>query len=80
MFPTIGSSCSAWSARKRRRWSQPAELKARIKEAAAIVPRERLALSSQCGFASTHEGNCLTPDDQRQKLALVASVANEVWG
>ena len=41
---------------------------------------ERLALSPQCGFASTHEGNRLTPEDQRRKLELVASVAREVWG
>ena len=56
------------------------ELKARIAEAAKIVPLERLALSSQCGFASTHEGNRLTADDQRRKLELVASTAREVWG
>jgi len=58
----------------------PAELKARIAEAATIVPLERLALSSQCGFASTHEGNRLTEDDQRRKLELVANTAKEVWG
>jgi 5-methyltetrahydropteroyltriglutamate--homocysteine methyltransferase len=58
----------------------PEELKARIAEAAKIVPLERLALSSQCGFASTHEGNRLTADDQRRKLELVARTAREVWG
>jgi len=58
----------------------PVELKARIAEAATIVPLERLALSSQCGFASTHEGNRLTEDDQRRKLELVANTAKEVWG
>jgi 5-methyltetrahydropteroyltriglutamate--homocysteine methyltransferase len=57
-----------------------AELRARIAEAARIVPLERLALSPQCGFASTHEGNRLTLDDQRKKLALVAQTASEVWG
>lgn len=56
-----------------------AELKARIAEAAKIVPLERLALSPQCGFASTHEGNRLSPEDQRRKLELVAQVAREVW-
>ena len=56
------------------------ELKARIAEAARIVPLERLALSPQCGFASTHEGNALSPDDQRRKLELVSSTAREVWG
>ena len=56
------------------------ELKRRIDEAAKIVPIERLALSPQCGFASTIEGNALTADDQRRKLELVVSVAHEVWG
>ncbi|HEU4939552.1 MAG TPA: cobalamin-independent methionine synthase II family protein [Vicinamibacterales bacterium] len=56
------------------------ELLARIEEAARIIPLERLALSPQCGFASTHEGNRLTADEQRQKLELVAQTAKEVWG
>ncbi|MHB8597159.1 MAG: cobalamin-independent methionine synthase II family protein [Ktedonobacteraceae bacterium] len=56
------------------------ELRQRIAEAARIIPLERLALSPQCGFASTMEGNHLTYDDQRRKLELVASVAQEVWG
>src|SRR5689334_19109458 len=56
------------------------ELRRRIAEAARYVPRERLALSPQCGFASTIEGNRISPEDQRRKLELVASVAREVWG
>src|SRR5579885_200529 len=56
------------------------ELRHRIEEAAQYFPLERLALSPQCGFASTMEGNRITPDEQRQKLELVASVAREVWG
>jgi 5-methyltetrahydropteroyltriglutamate--homocysteine methyltransferase len=56
------------------------ELRARIDEAARIMPLERLALSPQCGFASTHEGNRLTADDQRKKLELVAQTALEIWG
>jgi 5-methyltetrahydropteroyltriglutamate--homocysteine methyltransferase len=56
------------------------ELRRRIDEAAKIVPLDRLAISPQCGFASTHEGNRLTPDDQRLKLELVARTAREVWG
>jgi 5-methyltetrahydropteroyltriglutamate--homocysteine methyltransferase len=55
------------------------ELRARIDEAARLVPLERLALSPQCGFASTDEGNRLTPEDQRKKLELVAQTAKEVW-
>lgn len=56
------------------------ELKQRIEEAARYFPLERLALSTQCGFASTMEGNRVTQDDQRRKLELVGSVAREVWG
>jgi methionine synthase II (cobalamin-independent) len=56
------------------------ELRARVAEAARIVPLERLALSPQCGFASTHEGNRLSTDDQRRKLELVASTARDIWG
>ena len=41
---------------------------------------EDLALSPQCGFASTLIGNPLTPDEQRRKLDLVVSTAREVWG
>jgi len=55
-------------------------LRRRIDEASAFVPLERLALSPQCGFASTHEGNALSEADQRKKLELVTAVAREVWG
>jgi 5-methyltetrahydropteroyltriglutamate--homocysteine methyltransferase len=54
-------------------------LKGRIREASAFVPLDRLALSPQCGFASTHEGNRISPDVQRQKLELVARTARDVW-
>ncbi len=56
------------------------ELKRRIEEASRYVPLERLALSPQCGFASTMEGNRITPEEQRQKLELVGRVAKSVWG
>nr|BBH95776.1 5-methyltetrahydropteroyltriglutamate--homocystei ne S-methyltransferase [Thermogemmatispora argillosa] len=56
------------------------ELRRRIEEATRYIPLERLALSPQCGFASTIEGNRLSLEDQRRKLELVASVAREVWG
>ena len=55
------------------------ELRPRIAEAARVVPLERLAVSPQCGFASTSEGNRLSPDDQRQKLEVVAATARAVW-
>ncbi len=56
------------------------ELKRRIEEASKFVSMERLALSPQCGFASTEEGNLITPADQEAKLRLVAETAREVWG
>jgi 5-methyltetrahydropteroyltriglutamate--homocysteine methyltransferase len=43
------------------------------------VPLDRLALSPQCGFASTIEGNPLTEDDEKRKLALIVETADEVW-
>lgn len=56
------------------------ELKRRIADAAQYVPLERLALSPQCGFASTEEGNLLSSADQEAKLRLVAQTAQDVWG
>lgn len=56
------------------------ELKRRIDEAAKYLPLEQLALSPQCGFASTEEGNTLTEDEQWAKLRLCIEVAREVWG
>ena len=56
------------------------ELKRRIEAAAKFVPLEQLALSPQCGFASTEEGNLLSEDDQWRKLELCVAVAREVWG
>jgi 5-methyltetrahydropteroyltriglutamate--homocysteine methyltransferase len=51
----------------------------RIEEAARHFPLENLALSPQCGFASTMEGNLLTEEEQWAKLRLVADVARRVW-
>ena len=56
------------------------QLKGRIDEAAAFIPLDRLALSPQCGFASTMPGNLVSFDDQRAKLELVGRVARDVWG
>jgi 5-methyltetrahydropteroyltriglutamate--homocysteine methyltransferase len=56
------------------------ELEARIGDATRFVPLDRLALSPQCGFASTMEGNHITPEQQLEKLQLVARVARAVWG
>ena len=65
---------------KKPRLESADELRQRIAEAARVIPLERLALSPQCGFASTMEGNHISLEDQRRKLELVASVAREVWG
>ena len=56
------------------------DLLRRIDEAARYVPLERLALSPQCGFASTAAGNLLTEEEQWRKLELVVETARKVWG
>jgi 5-methyltetrahydropteroyltriglutamate--homocysteine methyltransferase len=58
----------------------PDELERRIDEASRFIPIEDLAISPQCGFASTAVGNQLTEDDERRKLELVVEVAEAVWG
>ena len=52
----------------------------RIEEAAAVVPMDRLAISPQCGFASTVAGNPVTEADERAKLRLVVEAARAIWG
>jgi 5-methyltetrahydropteroyltriglutamate--homocysteine methyltransferase len=56
------------------------ELRNRIDAAAVYIPMDRLALSPQCGFASTMEGNLVTAADQKAKLRLVAETVEELWG
>jgi methionine synthase II (cobalamin-independent) len=55
-------------------------IKRRIDEAAKFVSLDQLALSPQCGFASTEEGNALTDEEQWAKLRMIVEVADEVWG
>jgi 5-methyltetrahydropteroyltriglutamate--homocysteine methyltransferase len=56
------------------------ELIARIDEAARYVGKERLALSTQCGFSPVSiGGNLISEDTQQRKLELVAEVAHQVW-
>jgi 5-methyltetrahydropteroyltriglutamate--homocysteine methyltransferase len=64
---------------KRGRLESKDELKRRIDEASRYVPLEQLCLSPQCGFSSTEEGNALSVEEQRAKLALVVETAREVW-
>jgi 5-methyltetrahydropteroyltriglutamate--homocysteine methyltransferase len=55
-------------------------LTARIDQAARYVDRERLGLSTQCGFASVSIGaNLIRADTQQRKLELVAEVARQAW-
>src|SRR5580704_4013991 len=56
------------------------DLRRRIDEASKFVPLENLALSPQCGFASTAAGNLLSADEQWKKLELVVDTARKVWG
>jgi 5-methyltetrahydropteroyltriglutamate--homocysteine methyltransferase len=57
----------------------PDTLIARIEEAARYFPRQRMALSTQCGFASVLAGNPIAEATQEKKLRLVAAVAHRVW-
>ena len=52
----------------------------RVDEASRYVPLDRLALSPQCGFASSMEGNLMTEDQQWRKLQLVVDTARRIWG
>jgi 5-methyltetrahydropteroyltriglutamate--homocysteine methyltransferase len=55
-------------------------IKRRIDEAAKFVDIDQLALSPQCGFASTEDGNTLSEEQQWAKLRMIVEVAQEVWG
>jgi len=57
----------------------PDDLRSRIDEASEFVPLEQLALSPQCGFASSIKGNPLGQAEQEAKLARIVSVAAKVW-
>jgi len=54
------------------------EVIARIKEASQYIPLENIYLSTQCGFASTEEGNVITEEDQWKKIALISEIVDEV--
>ena len=55
-------------------------VKRRIDEATKYVALDQFALSPQCGFASTEEGNVLAESEQWAKLRMVVEIAQEVWG
>ena len=56
------------------------DVKRRIEEAAKFAPFEQFALSPQCGFASTEEGNVLAEEEQWAKLRMIKELAGEEWG
>ena len=56
------------------------EIRARIDEAAKVLPLENLALSPQCGFASIDIGNKIAFDEQSAKLKMMLEIAEDVWG
>jgi 5-methyltetrahydropteroyltriglutamate--homocysteine methyltransferase len=56
------------------------DVKRRIDEATKYAALDQLALSPQCGFASTEEGNVLADEEQWAKLRMIVELAKEVWG
>ena len=56
------------------------DIKRRLVEAAKFASLDQLAVSPQCGFASTEEGNILAEDEQWAKLRMIVELADEVWG
>ena len=58
----------------------PEELEARLREASRFVPLERLALSPQCGFATSIVGNAISVEDEEYKLSTIVETAERVWG
>lgn len=65
---------------KRPRLETKEELTSRIQEASQFLPLEQLALSPQCGFASSIIGNLISPEEQQRKLRVVVETARSVWG
>jgi 5-methyltetrahydropteroyltriglutamate--homocysteine methyltransferase len=56
------------------------DLKRRLDEASKYIALDQLAVSPQCGFSSTVEGNAIAVEQQRAKLALCVELARDVWG
>ena len=64
---------------KRPQTEAPEDLIRRIREASRFVPLERLALSPQCGFASSILGDDLSIENERRKLETLCETARRVW-
>src|SRR3954468_5997533 len=56
------------------------ELGGRTREAAQHIDIKRLAISPQCGFATSVIGNAITVEDERAKLRTIAEAAGRIWG
>ena len=56
------------------------ELERRIREASRVLPKERLAISTQCGFSTSIVGNRISVADQERKLRRVVQTARSIWG
>ena len=54
------------------------DVAARLRQASGLVGAERLAVSPQCGFATSAGGNPITPQAQRDKLALLVRIAGDL--
>jgi 5-methyltetrahydropteroyltriglutamate--homocysteine methyltransferase len=65
---------------KTSRREDPEKLEARIRDASRFVPLERLALSPQCGFATSVIGNSISVEDEEHKLRTIVETAERVWG
>ena len=57
----------------------PDAIREKLKEASQYIPLENLAISPQCGFASSEEGNVLTEEDQWNKIKHAIKIAEGVW-
>jgi 5-methyltetrahydropteroyltriglutamate--homocysteine methyltransferase len=65
---------------KKTRLESTEDLRRRITEASGFVALDRLALSPQCGFASSVIGNKISPEIQKRKLERVVKTAQAIWG
>ena len=55
-------------------------LREKFDEVGKYADLDQFGIAPQCGFASTEEGNKITPDDQRRKLELIVQTAEAIWG
>jgi 5-methyltetrahydropteroyltriglutamate--homocysteine methyltransferase len=56
------------------------ELSARVRDAGRLIPLERLAIGTQCGFSTSVVGNAISVDDERRKLTTINNTAERIWG